>query len=171
MANGSTMSWLSLKSADFGSLVIDAIEAVDARHCHENQPFVSRANKSCLRMQIFSIATQGRRGSTSENNQPGDNLWAPKFSDCIEACNVAWRWCERLVTGCMAQPDVNTVTQVIVVARDVARIATLTSQLLERGSKYSYPICGVCAAACAELAKAAKIPEDRSFLSLRRSLS
>ena len=47
------------------------------------------------------------------------------------------------------------VTQVIVVARDVARIATLTSQLLERGSKYAYPICGVCASACEELAKGA----------------
>ena len=39
-------------------------------------------------------------------------------------------------------------------ARDVARIATLTSQLLERGSKYAYPICEVCARACQELAKA-----------------
>ena len=62
-------------------------------------------------------------------------MWPPKFSDCIEACNVARRRCERLVTAGLAQPDVNKVTQVIVVARDVARIATLTSQLLERGSK------------------------------------
>src|SRR6202035_4717437 len=59
-------------------------------------------------------------------------MWAPKFSDCIEACNVARRRCERLVTAGLAQPDVNKVTQVIVVARAVARIATLTSQLLER---------------------------------------
>jgi len=82
-------------------------------------------------------------------------MWPPKFSDCIEACNVARRRCERLVTAGLAQPDVNKVTQVIVVARDVARIATLTTQLLERGSKYAYPICEVCARACDELAKVA----------------
>ena len=58
----------------------------------------------------------------------------------------------------------NTVTQVIVVARDVARIATLTSQLLERGSKYAYPICDICARACEELAKAAaKHPKIEAF--------
>jgi hypothetical protein len=82
-------------------------------------------------------------------------MWPPKFSDCIEACNVARRRCEHLVTAGLAQPDVNKVTQVIVVARDVARITTLTTQLLERGSKYAYPICDVCAKACQELAKAA----------------
>lgn len=81
-------------------------------------------------------------------------MWPPKFSDSIEACNVARRRCERAVTAGLAQPDVNTVTQVIVIARDVARITTLTSQLLERGSKYAYPICDVCAQACDELAKA-----------------
>src|SRR5947207_15222388 len=82
-------------------------------------------------------------------------MWPPKFSDCIEACNVARRRCERLVTAGLAQPDVNKVTQGIVVARDVARVATLTRQLLERGSKYADPICDVCAKACAEVAKAA----------------
>ena len=80
-------------------------------------------------------------------------MWPPKFSDSIEACNVARRRCERLVTEGLAQPDVNIVTQQIVVARDCARIATLTSQLLERGSKYAYPICDVCARVCEELAK------------------
>ena len=39
-------------------------------------------------------------------------------------------------------------------ARDCARIATLTSQMLERGSKYAYPLCEICARACEELAKA-----------------
>jgi hypothetical protein len=81
-------------------------------------------------------------------------MWPPKFSDCIEACNVARRRCERLVTAGLAQPDVNKVTQVIVLARDCARIATLTSQLLERGSKYAYPICDVCADACTDVEKA-----------------
>jgi hypothetical protein len=91
-------------------------------------------------------------------------MWPPKFSDAIEACNVARRRCERVVTAGLAQPDVNKVTQVIVVARDVARITTLTSQLLERGSKYAYPICGVCAQACDELAKAcAKHPKIDAF--------
>lgn len=91
-------------------------------------------------------------------------MWPPKFSDCIEACNIARRRCERAVTAGLAQPDVNTVTQVIVIARDVARIATLTSQLLERGSKYAYPICEVCARACDELAKAcAKHPKVEAF--------
>jgi hypothetical protein len=80
-------------------------------------------------------------------------MWPPKFSDCLDACNVARRRCERVVTAGLAQPDVNTVAQVIVVARDCARIATLTTQLLERGSKYAYPICDVCARAFAELAK------------------
>jgi hypothetical protein len=59
-----------------------------------------------------------------------------------------------LVTAGLAQPDVNAVASVIVTARDCARIATLTTQLLERGSKYAYPICGVCAQACEELAAA-----------------
>lgn len=81
-------------------------------------------------------------------------MWPPKFSDAIDACNVARRRCERLVTAGLAQPDVNLVASVIVTARDCARIATLTTQLLERGSKYAYPICGVCAQACEELAKA-----------------
>ena len=49
---------------------------------------------------------------------------------------------------------VKVTASVIVTARDCARIATLTTQLLERGSKYSYPICDVCATACEELAKA-----------------
>jgi hypothetical protein len=62
-------------------------------------------------------------------------MWPPKFSDAIEALNVARRRCEHLVTAGLAQPDVNTVASVIVVARDCARIATLTTQLLERGSK------------------------------------
>jgi hypothetical protein len=83
-------------------------------------------------------------------------MWPPKFSDAIDACNVARRRCERLVTAGLAQPDVNTVASVIVTARDCARIATLTTQLLERGSKYAYPICAVCAQACEELAKAAE---------------
>jgi len=82
-------------------------------------------------------------------------MWPPKFSDAIDACNVARRRCERVVTAGLAQPDVNLVASVIVTARDCARIATLTTQLLERGSKYAYPICAVCATACAELAKAA----------------
>ena len=81
-------------------------------------------------------------------------MWPPKFSDCIDACNVARRRCERVVTAVLAQPDVNTVASVIVTARDCARIATLTSQMLERGSKYAYPLCEVCARACEELAKA-----------------
>ena len=62
-------------------------------------------------------------------------MWPPKFSDAIDACNVARRRCERVVTAGLAQPDVNTVASVIVTARDCARIATLTTQLLERGSK------------------------------------
>ncbi|MEY2510774.1 MAG: hypothetical protein QOE26_1537 [Verrucomicrobiota bacterium] len=81
-------------------------------------------------------------------------MWPPKFSDAIDALNVARRRCEHLVTAGLAQPDVNKVASVIVTARDCARIATLTTQLLERGSKYAYPICGVCAQACEELAKA-----------------
>ncbi|MFZ1220947.1 MAG: four-helix bundle copper-binding protein [Chthoniobacterales bacterium] len=81
-------------------------------------------------------------------------MWPPKFSDCIDACNVARRRSERVVTAGLAQSDVNTVASVIVIARDCARIATLTTQLLERGSKYAYPICDVCARACEELAKA-----------------
>ena len=81
-------------------------------------------------------------------------MWPPKFSDAIDACNVARRRCERLVTAGLAQPDVNKVASVIVTARDCARIATLTSQMLERGSKYAYPLCEVCARACEELAKA-----------------
>jgi hypothetical protein len=80
-------------------------------------------------------------------------MWPPKFSEAIEACNVARRRCERAVTAGLAQPDVNTVASVIVTARDCARIATLATQLLERGSKYAYPICGTCAQACEELAK------------------
>jgi len=81
-------------------------------------------------------------------------MWPPKFSDCLEACNVARRRCEHLVTAGLAQHDVNVVAKVIVIARDCARITTLTTQLLERGSKYAYPICGVCAQACEELANA-----------------
>jgi hypothetical protein len=81
-------------------------------------------------------------------------MWPPKFSDAIDACNVARRRCERLVTEGLAQPDINTVATVIVTARDSARIATLTSQMLERGSKYAYPLCDICARACEELAKA-----------------
>jgi hypothetical protein len=81
-------------------------------------------------------------------------MWPPKFSNCLEACNVARRRCERLVTVGLAQPDVNVVAATIATARDCARIATLTTQLLERGSKYAYPLCDVCARACEELAKA-----------------
>ena len=81
-------------------------------------------------------------------------MWPPKFSDCIDACNVARRRCERLVTTALAQRDVNVVVPTIVVARDCARIATLTTQLLERGSKYAYPLCEICARACEELAEA-----------------
>src|SRR5216117_2714411 len=81
-------------------------------------------------------------------------MWPPKFSDCLEACNVARRRCERLVTTALALRDVNVVAATIVVARDCARIATLTTQLLERGSKYAYPLCDICARACEELAKA-----------------
>ena len=81
-------------------------------------------------------------------------MWPPKFSDCIEACNTARRRCERLVTTALAQPDVNVVAATIAIARDCSRIATLTTQLLERGSKYAYPLCDVCAHACEELAKA-----------------
>src|SRR5580765_715997 len=81
-------------------------------------------------------------------------MWPPKFSDCIEACNTARRRCERLVTTALAQRDVNVVAATIVIARDCARIATLTTQLLERGSKYAYPLCDVCAQSCEELAKA-----------------
>jgi hypothetical protein len=38
--------------------------------------------------------------------------------------------------------------------RDCTRIATLTTQLLERGSKCAYLLCDVCARACEELAEA-----------------
>ena len=81
-------------------------------------------------------------------------MWPPKFSDCLEACNVARRRCERLVTTALAQRDVNIVAATIVLARDCARIATPTTQLLERASKYAYSLCDVCARACEELAKA-----------------
>jgi hypothetical protein len=81
-------------------------------------------------------------------------MWPPRFSDCIEACNVTRRRCERLVTTALAQRDVNVVASTIGIARDCSRIATLTTQLLERGSKYAYPLCEVCARACEELAKA-----------------
>ena len=95
-------------------------------------------------------------------------MWPPKFSDAIDACNVARRRCERLVTAGLAQPDVNTVASVIVTARDCARIATLTSQMLERGSKYAYPLCEVC---CPGLRRArqggGETFEDRSLLALR----
>ncbi len=83
-------------------------------------------------------------------------MWPPKFSDAIDALNVARRRCERLVTEGLAQSDINKVATVIVTARDCARIATLNSQMLERGSKYAYPLCEVCARACDELAKAAE---------------
>src|SRR2546423_9644073 len=81
-------------------------------------------------------------------------MWPPKFSDAIDACNVARRRCERLVTAGLAQPGVNLVASGIVTARGCARIATLTSQMLERGSKYAYPLCEIFARACEELAKA-----------------
>src|SRR6476469_7175757 len=91
-------------------------------------------------------------------------MWPPKFSDAIEACNVARRRCERVVTAGLAQSDVNVVASVIVTARDCARIATLTSQMLERGSKYAYPLCEVCARACEELTKALeKHPKIEAF--------
>src|SRR5881397_234069 len=77
-------------------------------------------------------------------------MWPPKFSDCLEACNVARRRCEHLVTTALAQRDVNVVASTIAIARDCARIATLTTQLLERGSKYAYPLCDICARACEE---------------------
>jgi hypothetical protein len=81
-------------------------------------------------------------------------MWPPKFSDALDACNVARRRCERVVTAGLAQRDVNVVAGVIALARDTARIATLTTQLLERGSKFAYALCDVCASACEELAKA-----------------
>src|SRR3984893_14290348 len=81
-------------------------------------------------------------------------MWPPKFSDAIDACNVARRRCERLVTAGLAQWAVYVVGTVSVTGRDCARIATLTSQMLERGSKYAYPLCEVCARACDELSKA-----------------
>jgi hypothetical protein len=81
-------------------------------------------------------------------------MWPPRFSDCIEACNLARRRCEHLVIEGLAQPDVDVVASTIVVGRDCARIATTASSLLERGSKYAYPICGICAEACEELARA-----------------
>src|SRR4051794_30074204 len=87
-------------------------------------------------------------------------MWPPKFSDCVEACNVARRRCEHLVTAGLGQRDVNVVAKAIVVARDCARIATLTSQLLERGSKYAYPVCDVCAQACNELVQACEAHKD-----------
>lgn len=90
-------------------------------------------------------------------------MWPPKFSDCIEACNTARRRAERLVTEGLAQRDINVVATTIVTARDCARIATLTSQLLERGSKYAYPVCGVCADACEELAKASDKHKIEAF--------
>ena len=46
------------------------------------------------------------------------------------------------------------VAATIAIARDCARIATLTTQLLERGSKRAYSLCDVCARACEELAQA-----------------
>src|SRR3954465_4393723 len=91
-------------------------------------------------------------------------MWPPKFSDAIDACNVARRRCERLVTAGLAQSDVNVVATVIVTARDCARIATLTSQMLERGAKYAYPLCGGGARAGAEVATAAeKHPKIEAF--------
>ena len=91
-------------------------------------------------------------------------MWPPRFSDCIEACNTARRRCEHLVIEGLAQPDVDVVASVIVVGRDCARIATVTSTLLERGSKYAYPLCEVCAQACTELAKACdKHPKIDAF--------
>src|SRR5947207_13076934 len=99
-------------------------------------------------------------------------MWPPKFSDCLEACNVARRRCERLVTTALAQPDVNLVAAVMATARDCSRIATLATQLLERGSKYAYSLCDVCARACDELADACqKQRQNRGFFPLRRSLS
>src|SRR3954468_363973 len=89
-----------------------------------------------------------------------DAMWPPKFSDAVEACNVARRRCEHLVTAGLGQRDVNVVAKAIVVARDCARIATLTSQLLERGSKYAYPVCDVCAQACNELVQACEAHKD-----------
>jgi hypothetical protein len=63
-------------------------------------------------------------------------MWPPKFGDCIEACNVARRRCERPVTTGLVQRDVNVVAETIAIARDCVRITTFTTQLLERGSKY-----------------------------------
>jgi hypothetical protein len=100
---------------------------------------------------IFLTGPERRRRNSYRENLI---MWPPKFSDAIDALNVARRRCEHLVTAGLAQPDVNKVASVIVTARDCARIATLTTQLLERGSKYAYPICGVCAQACEELARA-----------------
>jgi len=48
----------------------------------------------------------------------------------------------------------------IAIARDCARISTLTTQLLERGSKYAYPLCDVCARASKELAEACEKHAD-----------
>ncbi|HSP44683.1 MAG TPA: four-helix bundle copper-binding protein, partial [Chthoniobacterales bacterium] len=90
--------------------------------------------------------------------------WPPKFSDAIDACNVARRRCERVVTEGLAQSDINVVATVIVTARDCARISTLTSQMLERGSKYAYPLCEICVRACEELARALdKHPKIEAF--------
>lgn len=115
----------------------------------DTRRYIDPAIKSCLTRQSFFYC--------EETNLPGEKfMWPPKFSDAIDACNVARRRCERLVTAGLAQPDVNLVASVIVTARDCARIATLTSQMLERGSKYAYPLCDVCARACEELAKAAE---------------
>src|SRR6266545_3386063 len=66
-------------------------------------------------------------------------MWPPKFSDCIEACNLARRRCERLVTAGLAQRDVNAVAATIGIARG--------SRPDDPTSKYA-PLCDVCARAC-----------------------
>src|SRR5256714_14394088 len=77
----------------------------------------------------------------------GKDMWPPKFSDAIDACNVARRRCERVVTAGLGPPDGNKGGSGVGAAGDCARIPTFTSHMVGRGSQDGHPLCEVCARA------------------------
>ena len=77
---------------------------------------------------------------------------ANKFQDCVDACLRCAAMCQRCVTACLDEEDVNAMAGCIRQDLECAALCSLSAQLMGMGSAFARELCSMCAKACEDCA-------------------
>ena len=72
----------------------------------------------------------------------------PKFTQCIDACEVCSDACNHCAASCLREDDVKHMARCIALDIECAAVCQFAAASMARGSPYAVAICRLCAEIC-----------------------